>query len=80
MSLAETHLVYKFILCQIYYIITIDGREVHRVENTDPRMFQDVKVFASDNFHPAADVQYKNLVWKNFNPDKIQKGLYFVYY
>ena len=42
--------------------LTIDGGEVYRVENTEPRMFQDVMVFASDNFHPAADVRYKNLV------------------
>ena len=32
-------------------------------------MFQDVKIFASDNFHPAADVQYRNLVWENLYPD-----------
>ena len=27
--------------------------------------FQDVKVFAGDSSHPAADASYKNLVWEN---------------
>ena len=32
-------------------------------ENTDYRAVEDVKIFAGDDFHEAADAQYKNLVW-----------------
>ena len=35
------------------------------MENKDPKTFQDVKVFAGNNFMPAADVTYKNLAWEN---------------
>ena len=35
------------------------------MENKDPRTFQNVKVFAGNNFFPAADVTYRNLVWEN---------------
>ena len=32
--------------------------------------FNDVKVFAGDNFAPASDASYKNLVWENLpDPD-----------
>ena len=27
--------------------------------------FKDVKVFAADNFYPAADASYKDLQWEN---------------
>merc|ERR1719305_2168022 len=50
---------------KIYYSVSVDGKEIRRVENKDPRTFRDVKVFAGDNFHPAADATYRNLVWKN---------------
>ena len=40
--------------------MTIDGRQVHSVENTDPRTFTNVRVFAGDKFKPAADASYKN--------------------
>ena len=33
------------------------------MENTEPRVFEDVKVFAGDGY-PAADAIYKNLVWE----------------
>ena len=35
------------------------------VENTNPQSFEDVKVFAGDNFWPASDANYKNLIWVN---------------
>ena len=43
--------------------MTIDGKEVHKAENKDPRIFPDVKVFAGDKFLPPADVAYRNLTW-----------------
>ena len=43
--------------------MTIDGEEVHKIENKDPRIFPNVKVFAGDKFLPPADVVYRNLTW-----------------
>ena len=40
--------------------MTIDGVEVHTVENTDPRIFTNVRVFSGDKFKPAADASYRN--------------------
>ena len=50
-------------------MVTIDGKEAHKVENKDPRTFKDVKVFAGDNFYIASDASYKNLVWENGKED-----------
>ena len=30
-----------------------------------PKTFNDVKVFAGDDFYPPSDASYKNLVWEN---------------
>ena len=49
----------------MYYSISVDGKQIHRVENKDPRNFNDVKVFAGDNFFIAADANYRNLIWEN---------------
>ena len=46
-------------------MINIDGKQIHKVENKDPRTFKDVKVFAGDNFHSSPDASFKNLVWEN---------------
>ena len=35
------------------------------MENKDPRTFQNVRVLAGDNFYPAADASFRNLVWEN---------------
>ena len=40
--------------------MTFDGRQVHSVENTDPRKFTNVRVFAGDKFKKAADASYRN--------------------
>ena len=38
---------------------------MHRAQKNDFLTFDDVKVFAGDDFHPAADASYKNLKWEN---------------
>ena len=43
------------------------------MENKDPMTFQDVKVFAGNNFMPAADVTYRNLVWENIGRSGVVK-------
>ena len=45
--------------------MTIDGKEVHKIENKDPRTFPNVRVYAGDEFLPSADVAYRNLSWDN---------------
>ena len=48
--------------------MTFDGRQVHSVENTDPRIFTNVRVFAGDKFKKAADASYRNFdAGPNFN-------------
>ena len=42
----------------------VDGKEVHKVKNSDPRTFRDVAVYAGDRFHTAADAEYMNMVWE----------------
>ena len=40
---------------KIFYQIIIDGVTVTEVENTTPKEYKDVKVFASDLFYEPAD-------------------------
>ena len=44
------------------YRIVIGGEEVHAVENTEPREFQDVKVYASNPWLEAQPGSIRNLV------------------
>ena len=39
------------------------------MENTNPRIFTNVRVFAGDKVKPAADASYRNLLWENFHVD-----------
>ena len=41
---------------------------VHNIENTNPKTFTNVRVFAGDK-KPAADASYRNLLWENFPVD-----------
>ena len=43
----------------------VDGKQVHKVKNSDRTTFRDVKVYAGDRFHTAADAQYMNLAYEN---------------
>ena len=39
------------------------------MENTNPKTFTNVRVFAGDKSKPAADASYRNLLWENFHVD-----------
>ena len=67
LSLTDFVIFLALILCQVYFTVTINGREVHSVENTNPKTFTNVRVFAGDKFKPAADASYRNLLWENFH-------------
>ena len=49
------------------YTVKLDGDIIKSVENNDPSDFQDVIVFAGDNFYPPADGSYTNLIWGSFD-------------
>ena len=55
---------------KVYFTVTINGKEVHRVENTNPKIFTYVRVDAGDNLKPAADASYRNLSWENIQVDR----------
>ena len=55
----------------------IDGKQVYKVKNSDPRTFDNVKVYAGDRFHPEADADYMNLEWENM---KGKTGFLYSYY
>merc|ERR1711953_1621113 len=50
---------------KFYYTVNINGEEIKNVENTNPQSFEDVKVFGGNNFNPASDASYKNLIWES---------------
>ena len=55
----------------------VDGKQVHKVKNSDRTTFRDVKVYAGDRFHPEADADYMNLEWENM---KGETGFLYSYY
>ena len=48
-----------------YYSVTIDGKLIHNVLQQNLQTFDEVRVFAGDNFHPSSDASYRNLFWEN---------------
>ena len=48
------------------------------MENTNPQSFEDVKVFAGDNFYPAADASYMNLKWENKGNKELLIGFAYI--
>ena len=52
----------------------IDGKQVYKVKNSDPRTFDNVKVYAGDRFHLPANADYMNLAWET------NKGRYCLLY
>jgi len=51
----------KLISDKVMYSISINKKKVYSVENTDPRQFIKVNVYASDPWHKALDGKIKNL-------------------
>ena len=57
----------------------IDGKQIHKVKNSDPRTFDHVKVYAGDRFHPAADAEYMNLAWENMKGKSVTHIIFTLY-
>ena len=54
------------------YIITINGKVRRRVTNTRAQVFKNVKLWASDPWHKAADATVRNLAYVNLPNGKNQ--------
>ena len=54
----------------MHYKIFIDGEEKLNVVNEKPQLFTNVKIFASDEWHGAADAEYKNLCFENIDEEE----------
>ena len=75
MKLKTDYEPYKFKSCfrnkkatfKVYYTVTIDGKQVHRVENKQPRTFSNVKILAGPDTN-VADANYRNLMYETL-PD-----------
>ena len=49
-----------------YYTLTIDGKLIRSLQLSYPnKTFNDVKVFAGDDYYEPSDASFKNLFWKN---------------
>ena len=57
----------------MHYKIFIDGEEKLNIVNEKPHLFTNVKIFASDEWHEAADAEYKNLCFEN-NDEEEHRG------
>ncbi|XP_065671364.1 uncharacterized protein LOC136089327 isoform X2 [Hydra vulgaris] len=51
------------------YTVEIDGDTVHLVENSNPQVFQNVKLFVSNLWHEALPGYIRNLIVQNFIED-----------
>ena len=55
-------------------MVKIDDQEINRLENFDPRSFEDVRVYAGDSFNDPANARYKNLQYENIEEDQVTIG------
>ena len=60
---------------QIFFIVKINKEEIKRLENNDPRSFENVRIYAGDSFYDPANARFKNLKYENIkeNPKTIGK-------
>ena len=61
----KQYFILDMILGSYHYNVKINGDEAKNVVNSRVELLEDVKVFAGDKFHPAADATYKNLIWES---------------
>ena len=51
-------------------MVKIDSEEINRLENNDPRSFENVQIYAGDYFNEPANALYQNLQYANI----VEKG------
>ena len=54
-----------------YFSVTINGLQVGKVQSKITKHMTNVNVYAGDNYLPAADAKYNNLIW-----EEISGGIY----
>ena len=57
---------------QVFFRVKIDSEEISRLENNDPRSFENVQIYAGDYFNEPANALYQNLQYENI--EMIEKG------
>ena len=45
-------------------MVKIDGKEINRLENNDPKSFENVRIYAGDSFNDPANASLKNLKYE----------------
>ena len=50
-----------------YFSVTINGLQVGRVKSKITKHMTNVNVYAGDNYLPAADAKYNNLIWEEIS-------------
>ena len=50
-----------------YFSVTINGLQVGKVQSKITKHMTNVNVYAGDNYLPAADAKYKNLIWEEIS-------------
>lgn len=56
------------------YTVNVDGREIRRVENKKPALHENVKVYTSDPWYPAANGWIRDLKTTTTCPKKLRAG------
>jgi len=62
---------------QSWYEIRVGGQQVHRVRNTRPAYFANVKVYRGDPWYNPSKAEIKNLVFNNLPHGKKSNNCYF---
>ena len=55
-------------------MVKIDNEEINRLENNDPRKFENVNIYAGDSFNDPANARLKNLQYDNIEDNPITIG------
>ena len=56
-------------------MVKIDNEEINRLENNDPRSFENVKIYAGDSFNDPAGARFKNLQYDNIEENPTTIGI-----
>ena len=55
-------------------MVKVDNEEINRLENNDPRKFENVNIYAGDSFNDPANARLKNLQYDNIEDTPITIG------
>ena len=64
--------IFNCTISKVFFSAEIDGILIQRIENTRPKEFKGVQVFAGDRFNDPSNAKYKNLKYETL-PDPYGK-------